>query len=132
MSDLAQAYEQIIAALTIWRESRGESKEAQIAVLWVIMNRKADPRWPNTTSEVCLQAYQFSSFNPGDPNAVKMPHHADPSWQRCLEVVESPGVYDPTAGANHYHSLGDTQPKPRWADPKKITVKIGHFTFYRL
>lgn len=131
MHPLAEAYEQIIAALTVWREARGESQAAKLGVYWVILNRRRDPRWPNTISQVCLQPKQFSSFNILDPNASKFPSPDEYSWAESCEVVYSPGLTDPTDGANHYHSGLATK---KWAlDNKgKITAKIGAFTFYKL
>lgn len=129
------SYPNAIAALCIWREARGESKEAQLGVLWVLLNRKnAQGRfgWPVTLNGVVTQPRQFSSFNPEDPNAIKWPLSSDPIFQNICRMLDSPGLSDPTLGANHYHSLPDHQPFPKWADPKKLTVTIGHFKFYKL
>jgi N-acetylmuramoyl-L-alanine amidase len=118
-----------ITALTIWREARSEPELGQRAVLHVILNRVADQRWPNTAYGVCLQPLQFSCHNANDPNATKWPKSSDLlGWSQIRAIVDNPGD-DPTHGANHYHVNGLN---PSWADPKKITARIGSHTFYRL
>jgi N-acetylmuramoyl-L-alanine amidase len=138
------AYESVMLALAGWREARGESDAAILGVLWVIRNRAADPRWPDRLSEVVLYRKrpgvkrQFSSFEPGDPNAALLPQPDDPAWVRCCLLVD--GLMqkniestDPTGGANHYHSFkpGATG-WPAWATEDKQTARIGPFWFYRL
>ena len=55
---------------TIYHEARGESREGQIGVAWVIINRANHPgsRWPNNIAGVCKQDQQFEcwyiSFHP--------------------------------------------------------------------
>ncbi len=130
---IAIAYPQVLSALCIWREARGESLAAKLGVWWVLRNRSTDPagRWPTDIVKVITQPKQFSSFNTGDPNAVKFPGIADAAWLDCCAVVESSDP-DPTGSANHYHSLTPATPWPNWADPAKLTVTIGPFKFYRL
>lgn len=125
----AAAYHTVLTALAIWREARGETSPAQRGVMWVIRNRSRDKRWPNTAAQVILQPKQFSSFNENDPNTAKFPMPLDPSWLRVCAVVDEPGE-DPTAGANHYHSAMPLL--PAWAEPSKVTCRIGDFTFYKL
>lgn len=139
--NLALAYDDIITALTLWREARGEPEQAKLGVLWVVLNRQKDPRWPqnklypDSKLGVCLDPFQFSCYNVKDPNAVKLPLPSDKSWQQCLHLVQSPGLVDPTMGANHYHSFPagtPSPPWPTWAIPEKQVAWIGNFTFYKL
>ena len=124
----------VLPALTIWREARGESNEAMLAVAWVIRNRVGDTRWPDTSLSVCLQAKQFSAHNPNDPNATKLPQPRYPidfaAFERACTAWESHAP-DPTSGANHYETLPDNK-EPRWADEEKITLRLGKFEFYKL
>jgi N-acetylmuramoyl-L-alanine amidase len=117
-----------ITALTLYREARGESAEGRRAVLHTILNRVQDKRWPDSPARVCLQPWQFSCFNRNDPNASIIPSPDDLVFQKCCELVENPGD-DPTGGANHYCT---TAVKPKWADPAKVTARIGGHVFYRL
>lgn len=131
---MIDAYDEIAAALTAWREARGEGEEGMRAVLWVIRNRMKDPakRWPQTVPGVCFQKAQFSCHMVSDPNASLWPR-LDKSWDLARnltgEVLEEGGD-DPTKGANHYYATSITAPV--WADEAKATVTIGSHRFYRL
>lgn len=133
-------YEQWLAALCIWREARGESLQAKTGVWHVIQNRVNDEhrRWPRSIPGVILQHEQFSSFNAGDPNAVRFPIPLAPEsadWLAFLDAqlaVESPLNADPTNGANAYESLPEGAKRPSWATPEALTVTIGAIRFYRL
>ncbi len=135
MNPISQNYGLFLAALCIWREARGESREAKVGVAQVIFARVADPRWPNTPGEVVLQKLQFSSFNKTDPNSWKFPTPADSAWLESCDVVQATrpilGLPEAKEWANHYHSLPEGQ-EPSWADPTKLTATIGAFRFYRL
>jgi spore germination cell wall hydrolase CwlJ-like protein len=125
-----------IWALCVWREARGCSKDAKLAVAYVIRNRAADPknRWPKDEKRVCLEPWQFSSFNPDDPNFKKYPEEGSEVWKDCLTAVAQvkSNVPDPSLGATHYHSYPEGHPKwPKWAKAEKLTVRIGPFWFYR-
>lgn len=117
-------------ALCIWREARGESLRGKQLVGAVIRNRVADPRWPKTFTDVILQPRQFSSFNSGDPNAMKFPRDDDPSWRDSVSAAETVLGQSPAmTTANHYHVLGLM---PTWADADKVVDREGHHVFYAL
>jgi spore germination cell wall hydrolase CwlJ-like protein len=119
--------EQYVLALCLWREARGESREAQTGVAWVLRNRIAKRFRGKDAIEVVLWPYQFSSFNANDPNARKFPRDDDKAFAQCLAVVQDPGP-DPTGGALMYH---DASVHPNWAEASKMTAAIGAFRFYR-
>jgi|SRR5476651_597573 N-acetylmuramoyl-L-alanine amidase len=133
----AEMYSSVLLALAIFREARGSSRQAKLAVKHVILNRVAHPSGPfsgchDVVSNI-LAPFQFSSFNPKDPNSSLLPNPrltAEwPAWLECCEVVDS-NEADITGGANYYF---DTSIKPpSWADPKRHTVDIDTFRFYRL
>lgn len=131
MTQTLAGYDRFLTALCIWREARGQGDDAKRGVLWVINNRVDDKRWPATASGVITQPKQFSSFNPGDPNATLFPLWYDAEFAACCEVVDNPGD-DPTKGANAYHSIPPGGHLPAWADETKLTVRIGAFSFYKL
>ena len=124
-----------IAARTIWGESRSESTEGKIAVAQVIYNRATHPKWWGTSlGTVCKKPWQFSCWNEGDPNKIKMERlqKDDPVYLECLGIISGVlvGAYlDETEGANHYHTKGLN---PRWRDDRKKTAEIGNHVFYRL
>lgn len=129
--------EQFYEALCLWREARGETAAAKQAILCVIRNRAGDAmfRWPRTALGVILQPKQFSSFDPGDPNAAKLPDPKNKpdwdAWVECVNIVQSPLTADSTGGATNYESCAPDK-LPKWADPSKLTVTIGPFRFYKL
>lgn len=125
--------DELLTALTVWKEARGEAPLAKRAVSCVIRNRTLDKRWPKSAALVVLQPFQFSCWLPNDPNANKWPGN-DNIWQDCLRAIKQAAeLPDVTGGANHYHSYPEGHPSwPPWAVPEKKTVKIGGFTFYKL
>ena len=59
-----------IFALCLYGECRGESLESQVAHANVIWNRHK--LWKQPLKDVILKPKQFSCFNEGDPNRVKI------------------------------------------------------------
>lgn len=133
MTPTAEAYPRVLLALCLYREARGESRDAKIGVKHVILNRLANPKPPyahcDTIPKVILDPKQFSSFNRLDPNSSFMPLGIEAVWLSCCEVVDT-DTQDPTGRATHYYSTNI--PPPKWADPAKFTVQIGAFRFYEL
>ena len=126
-------YQSVLLALALYREARGCSDDAKLAVAWAIRNRSQDPRdrWPKTISGVILQRWQFSSFNPDSTDAV-FPVPPDAAWDSCCSIVDGlEASTDPTAGAQFYHSIPYGQVIPRWAQEYPLTTTIGPFRFYR-
>jgi N-acetylmuramoyl-L-alanine amidase len=132
-----------IMARTLYGEARGEYSRpdgglgALIAVGNVIMNRFAlGGRFGRTVAEVCQKPFQFSCWNPSDPN-VEIIKHVNPEnsiFKICLEVAEklTSGLWpDITQGSDHYFSkaLGFT---PTWANGKAMRLCIGRHQFYKL
>lgn len=123
--------EWFMLALCLWREARGEPIEGKAAVADVVLTRVADPRWPNTIAGVITQKYQFSAFNPGDPNTVKFPLPGDDefaAWLECAEVAEAAIQNGPSKVADHYYAAA--LPKsPRWAGTMKRIGQVGGHVF---
>lgn len=136
------SYNQILAAICLWREGRGQSKAALAAIYHVILNRVSDPkhRWPKTISGVIMQHLQFSSMTfPGDPNLLRMPiDDGSPDWLAfldCQAVVATALIADPTQGATNYVSVDARGNIPEgakdWATADKLTYQVGPFRFFR-
>jgi N-acetylmuramoyl-L-alanine amidase len=132
--------EEELLAACIWGEARGESRKGKIAIANVVMNRADHPRrWGNTIHSVILQPYQFSCFNPSDPNAEKI---LDRMWEDsdsgiCMllssmaieeELADVTQTYDDLPGATHYHNLSVS---PSWASRIQFLRQIGNHKFYR-
>jgi N-acetylmuramoyl-L-alanine amidase len=131
----AQQTELFLLALAIYREARGTSQVAKIAVGCVIRNRVQNPAWYGKDwFTVITKKFQFSSFNNGDPNSTVFGAPGDPIWQQCLDVakaVYSGTAVDNTCGALYYYN---DPAKPDWAfgpNAYKHVADVGPFHFYK-
>ena len=149
MAIAAKSYQQLMVALCVWREARGESADVQRAVAWTIRNRSQVDEGRATAKHspifggpslvgVVTKHYQFSSFNAGDPNCTKFPQESEAAgwkaWQSCLletDNVFNAGVSDPTAGATHYFDASLDNNLPSWAQEMTRTAVIGRLRFYK-
>lgn len=128
----------VLLARTIYGEARGESVRGMEAVAAVIVNRVNRARerggywWGNDLAQVCAKPWQFSCWNPDDPNrariiSVGMENRV---FQCCLRIARRAvaGVLDdPTGGATHYHTLAANPP---WARGRVPSAEIGNHVFY--
>lgn len=124
-----------VMARTVWGEARGESFDGKTAVAWVIRNRaERGGWWGATIRDVCRKPFQFSCWNPSDPNLGKLQAVTiiDGPFVACLaasSAVLAGIVPDPTGGATHYHTLSIS---PKWAEGQTPTVTLGSHVFYKL
>lgn len=125
-----------LLALAIWREARGESIEAKMAIASVIHNRCAmapAEGFGRTTTENILKPWAFSSFMAGDPNAGKYPVPSDPSWHDSLiaaQTVLEQRSPDRSNGGVFYHD--DSISAPAAWGHVEACASIGRLRFYRL
>lgn len=61
----------MLAKLIYGEASIVESKTEQAAVVWCVLNRVDDPRFPNTITEVVTQPYQFAGYSEDYPVYTK-------------------------------------------------------------
>ena len=119
------------AAKTVWGEARGEGEDGMLAVACVIVNRTR--KTGKSLMEVCLQKWQFSCWNEGDPNLPKMQalDWDDQLYRMAmiavLKAIDLPKDKDPTKGSRHYHTPAV---KPKWAEGQTPAVAIGNHYFY--
>ena len=117
----------------IYYESRGESREGQIAVGEVVMNRVRSSAYPNS---VCAVVYQGSHRSTGcqfsftcDGSLNRRPRGV--AWARAQEVAgQVMGGYTRalTQRATHYHTGAVN---PVWSSGLVETTRIGSHIFYR-
>lgn len=118
---------------TVWGEARGETFQGMLGVAFVILNRVEDPRWPDTAFRVCHDKWQFSAWNPSNPNLGKMKNLDTRDLNK--EVMEATltavggDAEDPTLGATHYFAAY-IEP-PSWASSLSETAQIGRHRFFR-
>lgn len=135
------------AQLTLYGEARNQPVLGMVAVLAVLANRLSQRRksWGSTWTQVCLASWQFSCWNPSDPNypvllklaslltaGTRTPY--DPAFDICGYLADR-AVYheldDNTKGATHYFNPAVVA-APAWASPPASrTVVIGDHAFYR-
>lgn len=111
-------------AKNIYHEARGQSKQGQIAVANVVLNRVESKKFPNDACSVINQrtrrVCQFSWVCGG-----KKPIHEKGAWNKALELAKriyNRDVQDVTDGAlffkvGSYHN--------------RMTTKIGAHIFYK-
>ena len=131
-----EAFEMILLAICVWREARGEVVAAKYGVAWTVRNRALNPGWWGNGWVACiLKPFQYSSFNPTDPNAVKWPAPADPSWVSSLQVADEvyQGGLDPTSGCTHYFDRSLDSTPPTWAKDGSMVevIMIGNLRFWK-
>jgi N-acetylmuramoyl-L-alanine amidase len=139
-----------LLALCVYGEARGEPIEGKIGVANVVMNRvqrgKAEELrtgrkywWGTTIHEVILKPQQFSCFNAGDPNRLKLMaiaadwdryYQRDKALRECAMVAENVigGRFpDNTKGATHYKTINC---KAAWAASMELVAEIGSHQFF--
>lgn len=142
----------LIGALTIHGEARGCSQEGRTAIAHCILNRvKARAWWgkdvsgykDQTLSAVCMKPWQFSCWNPNDPNSMLLEtlqsdyRHAiqQKSCRAALKALIDAldgWVPDKTLGATHYLTIGlhNSDRCPGWAKGKQDYIEIGKHRFF--
>ena len=151
--DISAQPAEILGALTVLGEARGETQAGKLAVAHVIRNRMA--KSGRSVADTVLAPWQFSCWNTGDPNRLYLEetiHKAAKNlpldlWVRCLTAfvnASNKSEPDPTGGATHYcvsilWGVDDAgRRKPRWNSKQCIesgvtveTARIGSHVFGR-
>ena len=125
---LQDVYPLIMAALCLWRESRGESREGKEGVWAVIWNRLKSGKWGGNLVAVVTATKQFSCFNRSDPQVTLYPSPTDNRWLECLDIVskDPPDLLD---GAMFY--FNPIIVTPEWSKHMKLVKRIEHHDFYK-
>lgn len=137
-----------VLARTLWGEARGEGLIGMALVAQVILNRMRRPGWwtrqagdgvpDDTIAAACLDPWQFSCWNAGDPNRAKLLALTDDDKIfRLARIIAGQAVAgtlgaDATAGATHYMTAARRRqgwPKS-WGTPKEPCAVVGRHLFY--
>ena len=116
-----------ILTRTLYGEARGESDLGRRAVAHVILNRA---KLGFTIAQVCLKPFQFSAWNPNDPNYKKLQAVGldDKDFRGCmraaLTAIDEP---DLVSGARHYCTVDIDPP---WAKGHQPVCRIGGHKFF--
>ncbi len=115
-------------ATAIFFEGRNQSVDGQMAIAEVIINRAADPQWPDTICGVVNQRKQFSFTHDGlsddptkyiEPNAWRLAQLIADEAMAGLNLIGLTSVY--------YHT---TDVHPYWVHSVELDGKIGDHLFY--
>jgi N-acetylmuramoyl-L-alanine amidase len=125
------AIELDILAATIYAEARGESREGQLWVGWVIKNRAKKNRgyWGgDKIKSVCLHPNQFECWN---GRSFIMIEEND-AWCKVVSVANEVlgNDHDPTNGCDHYNNPSK-EGYPEWTRNVTKVKIIGNHHFYK-
>lgn len=125
----------IFLALCLWREGRGESYKARMAIAFCVMNRVENPSWwGRDVHSVVFKKWQFSSLTDvRDRQLTVWPRANDKTWGECIQIA-SDVLYgcaiNPVPGADSYYDI--SIPPPYWAKDNTFVEQIGKLRFYNL
>ena len=128
---------ELVVAMTLWGECRGECSAGKSAVLSVIYNRarivsaRHDIPFMVAASKVCLQKSQFSCWNDGK-FVQQEPDYGSEAWVACGELAKTMfgSDYRPTIPSTHYFAISMNNP-PSWASKMEFLGEIGSQKFYK-
>lgn len=129
--------DQVVTALTAWRENRGGGAQGMQSVINVIFNRAA--KHNQSPYAVCTSHDQFTSINPPSSMTVAAtetglwPSDTDPQWLEAMSLAGQAvagTLEDITEGATSYYALTMATP-PYWAASMTHTVTIQNQAFYK-
>lgn len=123
MDNLPQGYSKAdvnLMANAVFGEARGEPYIGQVAVSAVIINRVADPRFPNNISDVIFQPGAFTAVSDGQIWLT-------PNETAKKAVIDAINGWDPTHGALYYFNPETATSAWIWSRPQ--IGKIGKHIF---
>ena len=120
-------------ALNLYWEARSEGRQGMLAVGWVVLNRVAYAKYPNTVCGVIQQGGETPPCEwhwrcDGRSDRPTEPKSWAKAQKLARELLEKPPA-DPTRGALWFHH--DRLRRPRWLRARKMTAHIGHHKFYK-
>ncbi len=116
-------------AIAAYLEARGEGPDGMLAVADVVMERVADPRWPDDPCEVVQQPAQFAYLPFSRVEEIILTEH-DASWSMALDAARSAMAGDGLgSGATHFHWVGED---PFWTKNAILVGRMGDHLFWRI
>lgn len=124
-------------ARLVYAEAAGESTLGQIAVAASILNRLADPRYPNTLEEVIMQTVEIDGklYYQYSPVLDGRIWELDPKTQPEAYAASLQAIYaalagqDPSQGATGFYNPSKVSPTS-WVTQQPPTVRIGNHQFF--
>jgi N-acetylmuramoyl-L-alanine amidase len=109
-----------LLAKCIFSEARGEPYVGQVAVAAVILNRVANPSFPNTIAGVVYQPWAFTAVFDGQINL-------DPNQSAYSAAQDALNGWDPTYGCVFYYN--PVTATNQWIRSRQIVLQIGKHVF---
>lgn len=156
-------FDRRVLAITVYAEARGESHGGRWRVAWTIRNRAERNKWwgeiklwdeyeyfvkdkirPHSFAAVCLYKWQYSCWNPSDPNHemcydlmtdddyYNKKLLQDKVFRDCVEIadrIDDAKEQDPVNGATHYYNPNVVTPK--WASKLEFIEQCGNHIFMK-
>jgi len=111
-------------AVAIYFEARGEPIDGQMMVAETILNRAADPRWPDEPCDVIAQPKQFSFY---DDRRNNTPRNMEAYTTAVLVAQQALAGDHLKTGALWYHT---TSVRPVWRRDLQPIGVVGEHVFY--
>ena len=120
-------------ALNLYWEARSEGEEGMLAVGWVVLNRVAHAKYPNTACGVVHQGgetppCEWSWYCDARSDTPTEPESWAQAQALAQRLINHPPE-DPTYGALWFHH--ERLDTPRWLKSREPTVYIGKHIFYK-
>ena len=109
-----------LLAKCIHAEARGEPYVGQVAVGAVILNRVADPNFPNSIYGVIYQPWAFTAVHDGQINL-------EPEASSYQAATDALNGWDPTYGSIYYYN--PVTASSSWIFSRQTVVTIGKHVF---
>ena len=116
-------------SVNVYHEARGEARAEQIAVSQVVLNRVADPRWPDTPCKVITQNQQFSWYWDARSDMIYDLRTFRENIYAAL-LVYTGRTDDVAKGATHYYAHDIIGPPP-WGKNMTVANKLGGHTYLK-
>lgn len=120
--------ELVCLARNVYHEARGESREGQIAVAYVTLNRVEDEGFQERICDVVYADHQFSWTDDGLPDTPEEKTAYTKAMVTAIDVMLG-RVSDPTDGATYFYN--PSKADPGWSRVFAETVTIGGHRFMR-
>lgn len=126
---------EMLARLLYGENRQDLTPDEAAAIVDVVQNRAADPRWPASVQEVLTQPNQFQPFSPRgaaasqtNANITGAFGEGDPRWNEYMTFAQygMQNLGRKRTPFTHYWSGEQT---PAWAAKLKNVTKIGRHTF---
>lgn len=109
-----------LLAQAVHGEARGEPYLGKVAVAAVVLNRVADPRFPNTIEGVIYQPGAFTAVSDGQITLAP----DDESLRAARDALNG---WDPTYGAVYYYNPAKVTSAWIWSRPVHLVIGKHHF-----